>query len=64
VAGEPLAEAVGQELEEFVVVLTRAPPLPGGLGREHLPDHLHVVAPLPNSRFAIVLPSPVGGYDC
>jgi hypothetical protein len=51
-------------LEEFVVVLTRAPPLPGGLGREHLPDHLHVVAPLPNSRFAIVLPSPVGGYDC
>jgi hypothetical protein len=37
--GEPLSQALGQELEQLVVVLTRTAALPGGLGREQLTHH-------------------------
>ena len=40
---EPLGQAIGQELEEFVVVLARATPLPRRLRRHHLADHLRLL---------------------
>ena len=41
--GEPLSQALGQELEQFVVVLAGAAALPGGLAGDHPPDHLRLL---------------------
>jgi len=40
--GEPLGEGVGQEVEEFLVVLAAAAVLPGGFGREHFAQDVRV----------------------
>ena len=37
--GEPLSQALGQKLEEFVVVLAGAAALPGRFGRRHFSQH-------------------------
>ena len=39
VAGNPVPEAIGEHLEQLVIVLAGAAALPGGLGRDHLTHH-------------------------
>jgi len=44
-AGDPSPESVGEHLEEFVVVLAGAAPLPRGLARHHFSHDLHLAPP-------------------
>ena len=39
VAGNPVPEAIGEHLEQLVIVLAGAAPLPGGLARDHFSQH-------------------------
>ena len=52
--GDPGAHSLGKDLQEFIVVLAGAAPLPRGLGRDQLPDHSRTsVLVAGSSKFAI-----------
>ena len=52
--GEPLSQALGQKLEQFVIILAGAVALPGGLGRHHFSQHLRTRALVGgSSRFKV-----------
>ena len=61
--GEPLAQAIGEELEQLVVVLAGAAALPRGLGRYQLSDHSRLSAHRDSDfrqRQRTSIPIPVG----